>query len=227
MVAMFFAMLYVSALTTLSSPNWKVACTVFVVSMTFICGLIFLQTRWMFKQFRATKLYLGDTGMVKESGSIRQEVSWAQITKLKIRKNSQGEIRNLEIHRTADRPVGLFGFNEMSEIARIIQMHVPEKVRITTKQGVVDWENPFVLFAMVALMGVLFETIRRTGGMIFYSHLNAVIQSMVGVWFLVYAPVSRKIPKFRKWEIILGALILILNLIALLCAFWRSAPILR
>ncbi len=172
-----------------------------------------LTSFFMLRQFRQLKLHLGPDALVREAGARPQRIAWSDITKVRVRQVPSGEPRTVEIFTTGRRPLVLFGFEPVDEVVRVVQAKLPPTVQVETKQALLDWENPFVMVALSAtlflVIAVVFGVAHRTAGQTVIDAIDLVFQLALGILFLAYGPISRAFPRFRKWEIGFGVLILV------------------
>ncbi|MFQ5799655.1 MAG: hypothetical protein ACE5H0_13320 [Bacteroidota bacterium] len=187
------------------------------LSVAILLGLILavfvLVGHYTFRRFRQLKLYLGPDGLAREAGATRQEMAWGDITKARVRRNPRGEPRAVEIFTTGGRPLALFGFEPAAEVVRLVQERLPPMAQVETKRARLDWENPFITVAGIAAVVLVFGVVRWIAGWAVFESIILVIQLASGIFFLAYGPVSRTFPGFRKWEVGLGVLILVLVLV--------------
>jgi hypothetical protein len=160
------------------------------------------------RQFRQLKLHLGPDGLVREAGARSQRIAWSHITKVRVRQDHSGEPRVVEIFTAGRRPLALFGFEPVNEVVRVVQAKLPSTVQIETKQAWLDWENPFIKVAVIVATVLVIVVMYRI------EAFGLVYQLAAGIMFLAYGPISRIFPRFRKWEIGFGVLVLVGGLVS-------------
>ena len=73
---------------------FALVCVIVFVSI----WLIFvLQTRYIVKRWRQMSLHVGPDGLVRDSGTVRQAVSWDSITNVRFHHDPRGEPRTIEV----------------------------------------------------------------------------------------------------------------------------------
>lgn len=174
-----------------------------VIPLGFVLVVYVLTISFMFRQFRQLKLHLGPDGLVREAGTRSQRIAWSDITKVRVKQNHSGEPRVVEIFTTGRRPLTLFGFEPVDEVVRVVQAKLPPTVQVETKQARLDWENPFVKVVVIAAI------VLATAAMYRIEAIYLVFQLALGIMLLAYGPSSRSFPRFRKWEVGLGVLVLV------------------
>jgi hypothetical protein len=178
--------------------------------------LIIVQNSYIFSRWRQMTLYVETDGLVREAGAVRQKVLWDSITKVRFRHSPRDELRAIEVYTPNGSPVTLFGYEPMSEIAGLIKDRVPATAQIETKRQWLDWENPLIVAAGILTAGLVFEALRRIAGQAIFVNLSSLASIAFGIFFLTYGPLSRTNPNLRKWEVVLGALIIMLTSIGLI-----------
>ena len=189
---------------------------IFVIVAAAIVILIIVQNRYIFSRWRQMSLYVGPDAFVREAGAVRQEVHWDSITKVRFRHNPRDELRSIEVFTPNGSPLMLFGYEPMSEIGGLIKDHVPATTQVEIKRHWLDWENPLIMVAGILTGALVFEAIRQMGSQVIFVSMSALVQTAFGILFLVYGPLSRINPNLRKWEVILGALLIMLTSIMLI-----------
>jgi hypothetical protein len=192
---------------------FALVCVIVFVSI----WLIFvLQTRYIVKRWRQMSLHVGPDGLVRDSGTVRQAVSWESITNVRFHHDPRGEPLAIEVFAANGPPLMLSGFESMSDVAALIKEHLP----LTAKQDVIrqrlDPKNTMVIVCTMVLAAIVFEAVRRIGGEASLMGLVALIQIALGIFFVAFGPLSRTNPNLRRWEIIMGAVIIIAGSVSLI-----------
>jgi hypothetical protein len=157
------------------------------------------------------KLHLGPIGLVLEAGAWRREIAWHSINKVRIQQDPRGEPLAVEVFTASGRPLLLF-FEQLAEIVRLVQARLPETARIETKRARLDWKNPIVMASTFVLLFVVFALLFKVVHGDFFS---IVINLAVGVYLLVFDPLSRTDPYCRKWDVGGGVCLLLSGLVRL------------
>ena len=180
-----------------------------------VLPLAYIQVGWMSAQFRRMRLHVRPDGLVRESGTIRQGIPWTAITRIRMRYNRRGAVRAIELYASSKRPVVIAGFEQMPEIARLIEAGVPPNATVETKHAGVDVENPLVLFGFTIVCGIALVMLVISGNRVVFEVSGIAMQIGMGLVLLVYAPVSRQNPNFRTMEVLLAVVIIGLALFRL------------
>ena len=74
-----------------------------------VVPLGYLQHAWMERSLRRMRLQVGHTGIVRQSGAIRQSLRWSDITRVVLRRNPGGAVHAIELFAVAQRPMAVAG----------------------------------------------------------------------------------------------------------------------
>jgi hypothetical protein len=203
-----------------SSNRWKEA---MIVAGILLCLLVFfflVMMHFLIRSLRQRQLTIEENRLVvKHGGAIVQEIRWDGVITVKKHLNPLGELRAIDLTSSSTKPFCVGGFESLSTIMQQIESHLPPGTRIVTKQTSVEWENPILLYSVVVTGGVLLGILYRTGGSFLFQNIVGVYQLCFGGFLLFYAPISRQNPKSRKWELLLGGLMIgsvLLKIVAVL-----------
>jgi len=192
---------------------FALVCVIVFVSI----WLIFvLQTRYVVKRWRQMSLHVGPDGLVRDSGTVRQTVSWDSITSVRFHHDPRGEPRSIEVFSANDPPLMLLGFESMSEVAALIKEHLPLTAKLDVIRQRLDRKNTVVIVCTMVLAAFVFEAFRRIAGETSLMSLVALMQIALGIFFVTLGPLSRTNPNLRRWEIIMGSLIIIAGSVSLI-----------
>jgi len=198
---------------------WGLFALVSVVVFVVILLICALTTRIIVSRWRQMSLQLGPSELVRESGAVRQAISWDSVTKVRFHHNSSGDLRTIEVYTRNGSPLSLFGFESMPEVAECIREHISSTVQVESKRHRLDMDKPVTLVATIVLAALCFGAIYGIGGQVIAENLTSLIQIALGIFFLGYGPLSRPNPNLRKWEIGLGVFIIAAGLFALFVRF--------
>jgi predicted RND superfamily exporter protein len=187
-----------------------------VVVFVAIWLIFVLATRYVVKRWRQMSLHVGTDGLVRDSGTVRQTVSWDSITNVRFHHDPRGEPRTIEVFSANGPPLRLYGFESMSEVAALIKEHLPLTAKLDVIRQRLDRKNTVVIVCTIVLAGLVFEAIRRIAGETSLMSLVALMQIVLGIFFVTLGPLSRTNPNLRRWEIIMGALITIAGSVSLI-----------
>jgi hypothetical protein len=179
--------------------------------------LIFvLQTRYVVKRWRQMSLHVGPDGLTRDTGTVRQTAPWDSITRVRFHNDPRGEPRTIEVFTASGPPLTLSGFESMSEVAATIKEHLPLTAKLDVIGQRLDRKNTVVIVCVMVLAAFIFEAVRRIGGQTNFMILVALMQLALGIVLVTLGPVSRANPNLRRWEIIMGALIIIAGAVSLI-----------
>ncbi len=187
-----------------------------VITFVSIWLIFVLATRYVVKRWRQMSLHVGSDGLARDSGTVRQTVSWDSITNVRFHNDPRGEPRTIEVFNTNGPPLVLSGFESMSEVAAMIKESLPLTAKLDVIRQRLDRKNTLVIVGAMVLAAFVFEAIRRIGGEMSLMSLVALMQIALGIFFVTLGPLSRTNPNLRRWEIIMGALIIIAGSVSLI-----------
>ena len=183
-----------------------------------IVPIAILLPRWMFRHLRHTRLTLAPEGLVRDAGGVRESLTWDSVARVRARYAPAGRLQALEIYSSARSPMVIAGFEHMDEIGRLVEASTAGHATWQHKYAHVDWENPFAFVAVLIAAGAVVGLVVAQGGLRVAQLLNIVLPVWFGLYFLVYAPLSRQNARFRPLELVIGGLALVSVLIRLLIA---------
>jgi hypothetical protein len=187
------------------------------VIVFFSIWLIFvLQTRYVVKRWRQMSLHVGPDGLTRDSGTVRQTASWDSITQVRFIHDRHGEPRTIEVFTSSGPPLTLSGFESMSEVAAMIKEHLPLTAKLDVFRKRLDRKKTIVIVGTMVLAALVFEAISKIGGKASLMSLLALIQVALGIFLITLGPLSRANPNLRRWEIIMGGLIIIAGSVSLI-----------
>jgi hypothetical protein len=180
-----------------------------IIFVALVLILIIGQTRYIFGRWRQMTLHFSPDCLVREAGTVRQQVAWDSIAKVCFRQSPQGAPRVIEVFTVDGSPLTLFGYEPMSEVFSLIKDSIPPTAQIKIKREWLNWESPLVVISMILVAALVVEDIGRIGGRAFSENIFALIQIAMGVIILSYGPFSRTDPNFRREEITIGVLVIV------------------
>ena len=117
----------------------------------------------------------------------------------------------------------------MDKMARLIMQGIPETAEVKEKRVMLDWGSPastlwvgLPAMLIVSLVVASVEKLGRDASDI----LTAVVIFAMGLWLLVYRPMSRGVGfRFKRYEAILGVISIILGAWRLITVwYWATSP---
>jgi len=101
----------------------------FLIEVIVLLGLAFVVHRSL-RAWGETKLHVRPEGVVQETPRAWQEVPWEKITEVRVRQDSRGLPRAVEIFTGKELALMVAGLDSMPEIVRQIQEGLPAATRV-------------------------------------------------------------------------------------------------
>lgn len=199
--------------------NFESSQLIFAPLVVAFAGLLYVGKQLVLDKLSLVKLHLTTQILIRESpDTMSQKVTFDDVTKLRVREKPDGKVQSVEIYTGKQwRPLMvLYGFEQMSEIVRLIQTQLPSTAQIKTKRTWLDLNNLFVMIPLMTITVLALEFLRQFGTESLRENISSLISLALGVSFLIYGSLSRTFPKFRKWEIVIGLLNLVVGIGGLL-----------
>lgn len=168
---------------------------------------VLVLSRFMFKRLRETKLILEEEGFIRISGKYKEGFRYGDIQSIKVVRNKSKNIEMVKI-KTTNKNLNLFGLDDMEAIIQLLKDRLSEGVTIKEKEYKINWNNPFVIIG-VMIITVLFLAILMNANMIGYRIFNTFFTLGIGLFFMLYRPISRNAgSRFKLFETILGIVLI-------------------
>jgi len=197
-------------LTILSTSNLRIsilsiifASTIVVISIIFAIGIPLIN-----KSMLAIKVFIENDKIIKRYNKGEQNLSWINIDSIKYVKNPIGDYIGIYICGKDKKRIHLNGFDQMAEMARLIQERIPDNVTVEIKQNIIDYEKPVWCILSSIIILAIIALVRLRG-----QHLEEIFLIVVfaGVAFLllIYRPSSKSNLSLKRFETILGWMIIL------------------
>jgi len=162
------------------------------------------------RQLHRMRLVVGPAGFAREAGHARDSVAWDDVIAVRVRHDEDSVPTDIEVLRAAGRPVHLYGFEGMADLASDLQTRIPRSASfVSAPQRALASANPAagvgVLVTMMFGIFVLNEVL-GPGAM---NRATGVVNLAVGVWLIVYRPVARSDPGRGFIDFGVGLLLLV------------------
>lgn len=205
-VIIFFVGILFFLVPTVYIPEGLYLFLVFTVAFlifVFIYGKVFE------KKLGSLKLKLSGECVERFSEKMREKIFFKDITHLAIIKRPNNKIGQI-IVKTENDQWHLVEFEQMEEVADLIQQRIGPDTKIETRQQRVDWQKPQIGFmAMAIIMGVFYSFIIRSFGD-FWFLLSWVYFLIVGLYYITRKPtVQCGGARFRRHDVICGVFLLV------------------
>jgi hypothetical protein len=164
------------------------------------------------RSLRKTKVLIEEDRLVRQCGKRQQVILWDKITKVEMRESPKGDVEGIGLHQKHKREVRLAGFNEMGEIARLINGKISDSVLVETKRSKFDSTSPVP--ATIVIIGVMIVSCILAYVGIEVIKMFAIFFCLcTGAWLLIYRPLG-KVNIGDKWfEITCGMLLISLGVL--------------
>lgn len=212
-IAVLLAMLVMFAPLVATSSGFVLIVFAVIIGVTLTIAV--LQSWWMFRQLRRMRLIVEHDALIRESGASREVVSWSSINRVRAHESPGGTLRSVTIDSSGRRPVVLAGFEDLPQILALIAERIAPTA-VETRRSRIDWASPIVLFSSMVITGLAVEALLLLGGSSVTRNFNLVTLIGLGLLWIVYAPISRQSPAFRRYELVLGWAFLALGVFTLL-----------
>jgi hypothetical protein len=163
-------------------------------------------------QYETMKVVVTPDGLFREAQTQTRYISWGDITRVRIWHNKQKDVQAIDVYSDTRLPETLIGYENLTEVAYLIQHSLKEDVSVEYKRQYIDKTHPFQVLILSALLLFLFAmswiVFQRAGSEL----LLALVQISLGLSALFYRPVTRSYPQFRGQETFSGIMFLLLGI---------------
>jgi hypothetical protein len=184
---------------------WIVTVVIFVIIAGIEIPILNLQVRRL-------KLFIDDEGLIKKRGEKDQIFLWEYITKIIRKERPNGDILFIDLYQGESNPTRLEGFEDMEYIDEVIQDNVNERIEISTKKMLVNWNKPHFValttFAVIILVGFV-----SLGGEVVLNAFFLMFFFGMGIWLIIKNPIA-KLMVSPKWiDTGMGLILIIVSVI--------------
>lgn len=168
----------------------------------------------LLKKMKASSITLSDECIVRTSGKSSETIPFEKIVKLIITEKPSGDIHLLNLG-LGSKGIILYGFDDLEEIANLLQNKISESV-VKRKRQKIDWNNPITLIGiMVATL--LTIIVIQAFGPTYYFVFNFGVIFTSSIIMMLFKPMSRIYGKrFVIFEVGLAILMMIGSLCMIL-----------
>jgi hypothetical protein len=175
-----------------------------VFNLTVLAGSVLLVS-YMSRQFRRTRLVVGPAGFAREAGHARDIVGWDDVTRVRVRHDSSSVPTLIQVFRSGGRPLYLYGFGGMADLASDLRMHIPPTASYMSKpQWALASDTPAVRISLLAGVMLGSFALNAVLGRIVMNRFTGITSVAMGVWLIGFRPMSRTNPSFRLLDFGLG-----------------------
>lgn len=211
----------------LSIPFAMIAFAFFIPKITFDIALvtilmsellIFFQSRRLLKQFRDMKLLLSNEIIERQSGKFLEQYNLKDITRLVISQDSKKRTLLIKL-KLVKKEVILAGFEEMNRISDFLVKRLPQEMVDIKETKMLPINSSFLVpIGAIGTTIVIISIIRANEYT--FDLFSSAFQMLLGLYFLIFAPISKVSGvRHRKFEIIGGSLLALISA-ALLIGEW-------
>lgn len=175
--------------------------------------IILIQAPIMIKKMRELTLSISDESMERSGGKALEKVIYKEIQRLVIMEKASGQIESIRVSYANGKNLVLHGYENMESMVEKIRSKVTDPSLVQTKRRRLNWNEPIVIVTSMALTFIAILLIQNIGGANAYNVFNIGFQSIFGAVLLLHGPISRNAgQRFRKFEIIIGVILLVCSL---------------
>lgn len=191
-----------------------------VALITILIGesIIFFQSRRLLRQFGDMKLSLDDEIIERQSGKFLEQYNLRDVVALIVSQDSAKRALLVKL-KVGKKEVVLAGFEEMNSVSDMLVKKLPSEI-VSFKETKTVPINLSLLVAVGAIgTTIIIISLVRTNEYT-YDLFSSVFQMLLGLCFLLFAPISKVSGvRYRKFEIIGGSLLTLIGA-ALLILEW-------
>lgn len=204
LIIIFFAFIFSSQK---GNFDYKVMASIVAITITIIIIEIIIIDRILFIKLNEMKLIIGTNKFERIGGKFTEEINYENIKFIKVRRRANGKIIMLKVH-SENKRINISGFEDMYTVLELIRKKIQDQSVITEKKYKVNWNSPMIAILTMALtVGIL--TVMIKTNLYFYQLFNMLFVFVLGLFFLLYKPISRSAGmRFRKFEIVLSIVLL-------------------
>ncbi|GKX65389.1 hypothetical protein [Inconstantimicrobium mannanitabidum] len=166
----------------------------------------------IFSRLRKLKLIITEEGFIRTAKGKEEKVLFSDIIKVNTKYYTDGDICFIKIkHRHG--VISINGFDSLEDILNTIKQNLPESTVVEEKKYKINWNNPIILIVWMLIAAFIVLAIAE-GSSIAYSILSFIFMVSIALVALFFKPISKSSGiRFRKFEIIIGVLIIILEIL--------------
>ena len=159
---------------------------------------------------RKPKILVDEDKLIRQCGKKQQFLLWTDIAKIKTIENKAGVVNQIRIYpKKPKKAMYLCRFQEMEDLTNLIKERTSDKgVVHLEKRWKLDWDNPFIgaPMALVPTMVIIFivASMGSKAGDIF----AIVIALILGLWLLMFRPMTKHNPSSKWVELFFGITLL-------------------
>jgi len=171
-------------------------------------------SRILLKKMNETSITLSDESIVRASGKSSETIPFEKIIKLVITEKPSGDIYLLNLS-LGNKSIILYGFDEMEEIANLLQNKIPRSI-VQRKRQKINWYSPVTLTGIVAGAFLIIIVVQAFGPA-YYFVFNFGLIFIGSIVMIISKPISRMYGKrFVIFEISVAILMMTSSLCVLL-----------
>ncbi len=183
-----------------------VVCIGFVIEMIVVSKI-------MLKKIKTLKFTFTETAIERVSGKFTEVIAFSDITKVKVVRAPSSEIVMISLNSGRKKIVAA-SLDNMDQLLDIILENVDEKI-VSKKTWKVNWNSPLSTIISMIVTALIIAVLMKVD-LNLYNVFNKVFMTAFALYFIIFKPISRSAGKrFRKFEIILGSLMLVANIFSI------------
>lgn len=162
---------------------------------------------------RKIRVFVHNDKIVKQCGKHENDISWENVSLLKIKEDNKGIITHIKIRGKDKTLLWLYGLNEMGKLASLIKERISVDALVNTRRNKLDLRITGIIAAIATF---IFMTIIASFGAKAMDIFAILASFGVSCFLLLYRPL-RKSDRGLKWiEIGVSLLMLLLGIYGLI-----------
>ena len=166
---------------------------------------IFLITRSSIKM----KVLIYEDKIIKQCGKYQQTALWDNINKIKLTENPEGSVFNIRLYQKDEKAIDLGCFDEMDKMARLIRNKISDNVLVQMKRYRKNCGD-IIIPIMTCIIPLVFVYIIASMGTKAMDICTILFPLIISSGILIFRPLTEFNLKFKWFEIIFAALLIIL-----------------
>lgn len=188
--------------------NVKLYAMIIAGASAFIVLEVYVVGKIMFKKIASMAIIFDDQGFDRVNGKKTERFDFCDLKDLKITTVENLDHKMILRGKCGQKAFVLGGFEDMPGLANRFEGHGET---IHRKHKKIDWTNPKVSLVIMPVVFLIFALLITVGDA-YTDYISPLIQLIMGLWFLLFKPISRNSgARFKKMEYGLGGLLVVLS----------------
>ncbi len=204
-------MLIVTFLILIDFRIDSTAVTIIALTVIVLDIAIYITMRITLNKMKDNELMINDAELIRKNKKLEEKISLNSITGLKTISDNKNKLLAVKIFFDKQ-TLAVSGFEKMDDILKILtDKTANNKAEIINKKIAVNFNNPVVLTIYFIVFCSLFVVFIKFNKRL-YDNIQYFIPVLIGVYFLIFKPMSKNAGRrFFKFEIIAGIILIALG----------------